>query len=120
MAMYKYTIAYRPTATHGNADAMSRLPLTKSLQVTPLPPELILLVEELNTTPIIAEIIRVWTNLDPSVLVYDRLWGVGGQIMYRMYSSSQFQPVKMSCQCKMVAFLGETKWSFPKQVVVRC
>ena len=64
MAMYEYTITYRSTATHENADAMSRLPLPESPQVTPLPPEMILLMEELNTTPITAERIRVWTNSD--------------------------------------------------------
>ena len=52
------------TAAHGNVDAMSSLPFTESLQVTPLPPEIILLMEELNTTPITAKIIRVWTNSD--------------------------------------------------------
>ena len=33
MAMYEYTIDRRSTATHGNADAMSRLPLPESQQV---------------------------------------------------------------------------------------
>ena len=59
MAMYEYTIAYRSRATHGNADAMSRLPLPESPQVTRLPPEMILLMKEWNTTPITAERIRV-------------------------------------------------------------
>ena len=44
---------------------MSRLPLPQSLQITPLSPEMILLMEELNTAPITAERIRVWTNSDP-------------------------------------------------------
>ena len=57
MAMYEYTIAYSFTATH--ADTMSRLPLLESLQVTPLPPEVVVLLEELNTTPITAERIRM-------------------------------------------------------------
>ena len=65
MAVYEYTMAYRSTAAHENADAMSRLPLPESLQVTPLPPEIILLMEELDTTPIIARKSRVWTNSDP-------------------------------------------------------
>ena len=66
MAMYEYTIVYWSTAAHGNANAMSRIPLPESPQVTtPLLPEMILLMEELNTTLITAETIRVWTNSDP-------------------------------------------------------
>ena len=62
--MYEYTVAHSSTAAAGNADAMSRLSLSESLQVTPLPLEIILLIEELNTTSITAERIRVWTNSD--------------------------------------------------------
>ena len=65
MAMYEYTIAYRSTAAHGNEDTMRRLPLPESPQVTPLPSEMVLLMEELNTTSITEERIRVWTNSDP-------------------------------------------------------
>ena len=65
MAMHEYTIAYRSTAAHGNTNAMSRLLLPESPQITPLPPEMILFMEKLNTTPITAERIRVWTNSKP-------------------------------------------------------
>ena len=44
---------------------MSLLPVPESLLVTPLPPEIILLMEDLNTTPIIVERIRVWINSHP-------------------------------------------------------
>ena len=84
MAMYEYTIAYRFTAAHKNADATSQLPLLESLQVTPLPLEMILLMEKLNTIPATAERIRVWTIQIPSVLGYVSLCRVVGQILYRI------------------------------------
>ena len=44
--MCKYTIVYMFTTAHGNAETMNRLPLPEPPQVTPLPPEMILLMEE--------------------------------------------------------------------------
>ena len=120
MAMYEYMIAYRSTAADGNVDAMSRLPLPESPQVTPLPPEMMLLMEELHTTPIAAERIRVWTNSDPLCSRVRQFVRSGWPDPHRMYSSSHLQPGKMSCQCKMVVIFGETEWSFSKQAVVTC
>ena len=59
MSMYECTIAYRSAATRGNVDVMSRLSLPESPQVMPLSPEMILLMEELNTIPVTAERISV-------------------------------------------------------------
>ena len=75
------------TAAHQNADAMSRLPLSESPQVTPLSLEMILLMEELNTFPVTAERISM-DKSDSSVLVYVSLCRVPGHSWYRMYSSS--------------------------------
>ena len=53
-AMYEYTLSFRSTKAHGNADAMSCLPLPNTPQTTPLPPEMVLLMEELEKSPVVA------------------------------------------------------------------
>ncbi len=49
LSMYEYTMGFRSTTRHGNADAMSRLPLPEKPDTTPVPAELVLLVEHLRT-----------------------------------------------------------------------
>lgn len=65
LAMYEYTIAFRPTKAHGNADAMSRLPLPVLPTAVPQPPEMVLLMEQLDQSPVTAANVRTWTNTDP-------------------------------------------------------
>ena len=65
LAMYEYTLSFRLTKAHGNADAMSRLPLPNTHQTTPLPPEVVLLMEELEKSPVVAASVRAWTDTDP-------------------------------------------------------
>ena len=107
MAMYQYTIAYRSTATHGNVDAMSRLLLSESPQVTPLPSEMILLMEEFNTIPITAETIRVLRNSDSPCSRVRHFVQSGWPDSVQDLQLKPFTTRKMSCQCKMVAFFGE-------------
>ena len=56
---------WRPTKQHENADAMSRLPLPEKPLETPLPAELVLLMEHLEESPVTATQIRMWTRRDP-------------------------------------------------------
>ena len=65
LAAYEYTLVSRLTNAHGNADALSRLPLMDTIQETPVPAELILLVEQLKDIPVIHEQIQAWTAQDP-------------------------------------------------------
>ena len=65
LAMYEYKIKYRCTADHSNADAMSRLPLQYEDNPTPVPPEMVLLMEQLATSPVSADRVRAWTHTDP-------------------------------------------------------
>ena len=61
LAAYKYTFAARSTA---KADALSRLSLTKKIETTPAPAEMILTLECLQESPITDEQIRPWIPKD--------------------------------------------------------
>ena len=52
--MQEYTIAFRLTKAHANADAMSRLPLTVQPATVPQPPEIILMMEQLDKSLVTA------------------------------------------------------------------
>ena len=65
LAAYEYTLQFRPTEKHGNADAMSRLPLPDCPAEVPVPREVVLLVEGLQESPISTDQIRTWTRRDP-------------------------------------------------------
>ena len=51
---YKYTLVFRNTHAHGNADALSRLPLPVEPARIELEPELVLLAEHLADSPVTA------------------------------------------------------------------
>ena len=63
--MYEYTIKFKSGAANGNADALSRLPLPDTPAETPMPSELVLLLEHLSTGPLTAVQIKTMTRKDP-------------------------------------------------------
>ena len=63
--IYEYTIKFRGTQLHGNADALSRLPRSEELPPNEEPPELVLLMEHLADSPVTARQIQSWTRRDP-------------------------------------------------------
>ena len=65
LAAYEYTLLWHPTQQHESADAMSRLPLPEKPLETPLPAELVLLMEHLEESPVTATQIRMWTRTAP-------------------------------------------------------
>lgn len=65
LATYEYTLVFKPTAAHANADALSRLPLQTSPPVVPQPAETVLLMENIEISPLSATHIRTWTRRDP-------------------------------------------------------
>ena len=73
LAGYKYTIAFRPTAAHSNADALSRLPLQCKEEAVPRVPETVLMIEQLDEGPFTACQVKYFTARDPclsQVLTY--------------------------------------------------
>ena len=64
LSSYEYTLVFRSTTQHGNADAMSRMPLPESLREIPDPAEWVLLIEGLKDSPILSAQIRTWTRRD--------------------------------------------------------
>ena len=65
--MYEYSLIFKRTADHGNADAMSRLPLRDTAPEVPEPAEIVLLMEKLEASPVTAEHIKAWSRTDPVI-----------------------------------------------------
>ena len=61
---YEYSLVFRNTTAHANADALSRLPILEESATTTKEPELILLAEHMADIPVTANDIQVWTRSD--------------------------------------------------------
>ena len=67
--MYEYTLIFHSTCQHGNADALSRLPLLEQLSEEVLTPaEQVLLTEYLEDSPVTAAQIKNWTLKNPQLV----------------------------------------------------
>ena len=56
---------FRKLTAHSNADAVSHLPLAATPDMVPDPPEVVLLIERLDSSPICATDIKEETSRDP-------------------------------------------------------
>ena len=61
LSAYQYTIEYKKGSEHSNADSLSRLPLPHQPAKVPLPGELLLLMNTINASPVLAKHIKSWT-----------------------------------------------------------
>ena len=62
---YEYSIKHKPGKQLANANAPSRLPLSQQPQTVPVPRDINLVFQHLNTTPVTASEIKTWTDKDP-------------------------------------------------------
>lgn len=65
LSMYEYSVAFKPSSSHCNADALSRLPLPHVKDEPPTPTETVLLLEQIAESPVSVNQIRLWTRRDP-------------------------------------------------------
>jgi transposase InsO family protein len=65
LSSYSYSIRYRPGKEVQNADALSRLPVLPPPEETPIPSELVQVLEVVDRTPVTARDIKRWTSRDP-------------------------------------------------------
>ena len=61
LSNYEYRLVFRNTSAHANADALSRLPLSDQPVKVFEEPELVLLSEHLDDSPVTAKDIKIWT-----------------------------------------------------------
>ena len=91
LSSYEYSLVFRNTTAHANADALSRLPLPEEPATTTKEPELILLAEHLPDSPVTASDIQLWTRRDSKlskVLQYvQQGWPTEGDQELEPYSS---------------------------------
>ena len=64
---YHYHIEYKPGQQNTNADVFSQLPLTTTPLEVPTPPEVIDMMELIDTTPVSVSQIRTQTAHDPTL-----------------------------------------------------
>jgi hypothetical protein len=61
----EYELIYRPGNQNGNADSLSRLPVSDVSASTPVPGDIINLMEHINGSPVDATKLKSWTDRDP-------------------------------------------------------
>ena len=110
LSMFEYDLKFRNTTAHGNADALSRLPLTDTVPDDKTPPELVLLVDHLNSSPITADQIKEATRRDPDLSTIHQY-------------VQQGWPHRDAVESHLMPFHErpwETAWLYPRPTGVMC
>ena len=115
LASYEYKLQFRKSTAHSNADALSRLPLTTAPVTVPEPPEIVLLMDHLDSSPVSATEIKRETSHNPllSRLVYYNLYYMVGQIHAMAMNSSHTGQGGWNCQHRKVVCCGEIESLYP-------
>ena len=116
LSMYEYTMAFKPTQAHGNADALSRLPLPQTPRDTPQPAETVLMMEHLNSTPITATRIRALTQTDPLLSRVKQFVQHGWPNVVKDDSLKPFWHRKVELSCQDGCILWGNRVVVPKAV----
>ena len=92
---FEYSLVFRSTTAHANANALSLLPLPEEPAKAILEPELVLLAEHLADSPVTASDIRLWTERDQklSKVLYCILhgWPTEGDAHLEPYSARRLE-----------------------------
>ena len=110
--MYEYTLIFCGTKAHVNADALSRLPLPVELATIETLPELVLLTEHLNDSPVTAKDVRSLTRKDPKFARVQQFLMHG----WPSHCDSELDPFtskRLELSFMMDVFYGESELSFP-------
>ena len=62
---YDYSTAYKPGATHANADMLCQLPQPEAPTATPRSPETLYVINSLDSSPITSALVKQRTSKDP-------------------------------------------------------
>ena len=116
LSSYEYTLVFRKTSAHANADALSRLPLLVEPATTQTPPELVLLTEHLDDSPVTADDICKWIKKDPrlSQVLQFILQG------WPNHCSSDLEPFFSKRAELTDVFYGGPEFSFHREEEIRC
>ena len=106
---FSHALAFRCTKAHGNADAMSRLPLKNQPSKVPQLTEMILLMEQLDKSPITASTIKLWTSTDPLMSRIRHFVHSGWPATILDDKLKHFLKGRLNCPFKKDVFCGETE-----------
>ena len=123
LAVYKYKLVFKKTEEHGNADALSRLPMDgKQIEEEEeIPTELVLLFESLKDSPVDCSQVKHWTKKDP--ILCSIYWQGGHYIRLQVHHRPCYLSgnVEWSYQLMMVVSFGVIGWlSQKKEEIMYC
>ena len=70
---YEYNIKHKPGKQLSNANALSRLSISQHPQTVPVPGDIKLVLQHLDTTQVTATEIKTWMDKDPLLSKFDDL-----------------------------------------------
>ena len=120
LSVYEYTLKFRDTLSHSNADALSRLPLPVAPPQAEPPPEVVLLMKHLSTTPVNVQAIRAATVKDHVLCRVFNMFKEDGQGR-KLYHKGwlHFTVRELSCQCRMDAYCGVQESLYRTNIIKR-